>query len=276
VEQAQADVPVLKWRHILLVFLIALLLLGISGVGGYGYQDTDWLKHNAILKDLVTRPWPVVYRLRGEQAPLVYYIAYYLPAALLGKLGEWTLANQALFLWSLIGLVLAMLWFLILSRQAAFTVVLLFVLFSGLDVVGQVIARSVVAPLRPEIWSILRWDHIEQWSVGWQYSSNVTLLFWVPHQALAGWIGAGLLMHMILHSSARPSSPHEPRNAPLVEFRRHVTAISDAGTILHTPAIEEVRGVGHWGLPGEQAEIIMLQYLGSSSAPFFRFLAKEG
>ena len=458
VEQAQAHRPALKLCHIALVSLAALLLLGVSGVGGYGYQDTDWLKHNAILKDLVTRPWPVVYRLGGEQVPLVYYVAYYLPAALLGKLGGWTLANQALFVWSLLGLILAMLWFSILSRRAAFTVVLLFVLFSGLDVVGQMIARSIVAPIRPEIWSILRWDHIEQWSIGWQYSSNVTLIFWVPNQALAGWIGSGLLVITILRPSTRKLSlfycsltalwspfvtiglfpyllaefllengallrrlkrtvslpnlcglallmvvglfysaklyevspllttaiPYgfslsfppdtqakmiglvlilifcllefglyaiiirttnrdwSPKTkilfattliclslipfyryggnndfvmrvsipalfllaillaralhsqslnrfkriiltvlvvlgaiTPLVEFRRHTKAIRDAGTILRTPAISQVRSVGRWGLSGEKDEVIMLQYVGSSSAPFFQFMTKE-
>jgi hypothetical protein len=459
-KQEQAHGPTLKWRHVALVFLAALPLLGISGVGGFGFQDTDWLKHNAILKDLVTRPWPVVYELGGQRAPLVYYVAYYLPAALLGKIGGWTLANQVLFVWSLIGLVLALLWFLVLARRATLPVVLLFVLFSGLDVVGQWIARSAIAPIRPEIWSILRWDHIEQWSIGWQYSSNVTLLFWVPNQVLAGWIATGLLVGMIFHPPTKASGhmslfycgltalwspfvtigllpyllveclleggslsrrlrrytslpnlcglallavvglfysaklyevsplltsdiPHgfslkfapdtqakmiglalilifctlefglfatiirttnqdwSPKTrilfattliclslipfyryggtndfvmrvsipalfvlavflcaalhsrslggpgrtilvilvilgavTPLVELRRHVTAIHDAGTILQTPAIDQVRSISRWGLSGEQAEVIVLQYVGSSQAPFFRFLTK--
>jgi len=182
------------------------LVLGVSGIGGYGYQDTDWLKHNAILKDLIERPWPVVYRLGGQAAPLVYYIAYYLPAALLGKLGGWLLANQVLLVWSWIGLVLAMLWFITLNRRAAFTVILLFVIFSGLDVIGEVFVRSIVAPIRPEVRAILSWDHIEQWSIGWQYSSNTTLLFWVPHQALAGWIASGVLMYAILYFPQRKYS----------------------------------------------------------------------
>lgn len=75
-----------------------------------------------------------MYRLGGQAAPLVYYIAYYLPAALLGKLGGWLWAHQVLFVWSWIGLILAMLWFIILNRRAAFTVVLLFdILWSRRD-----------------------------------------------------------------------------------------------------------------------------------------------
>ncbi len=190
----------LKLRHIVLVLVSSAFLLAISGVGGIGYQDTDWPKHNAILKDLVEQPWPVVYERLQEPIPLVYYFAYYLPAAALGKLGGWSLANQALFLWTWIGLVLAMLWFLVLARRASFAVVLLFVLFSGLDVIGEWLVTPQVVALRPEYQSGVDWGHIERWAFGWEYSSNVTGLFWVPNQALAGWIATGLLVYAISHS----------------------------------------------------------------------------
>jgi hypothetical protein len=202
-EQKQPDRALFGVHHIILVILVSALLLSVSGIGGYGYQDTDWLKHNAILKDLIEQPWPVVYEFGGQDVPLVYYVACYLPAALVGKLGGWSLANQALLVWSWIGLVLAVLWFLVLNRRVAFTVVLLFVMFSGLDVIGQLISRSIVVALRPEVAQVLRWDHIEQWSIGWQYSSNATLLFWVPNQALSGWIVSGLLTYTILRSLQR-------------------------------------------------------------------------
>jgi hypothetical protein len=190
--------PPFAWRHAVLVVLVSVAFLAVSGVGGFGHQDTDWLKHNGILRDLVECPWPVVYRLGGQDVPLVYYVAYYLPAGLVGRLAGWTLANYALFAWTLAGLLLAMVWFLVLVRRASFAVLLLFVMFSGLDVVGRLLVTPAVAAIRPQVSLILIWDHIEQWSWGWQYSSNVTLLFWVPHHALAGWIGTATLVHMIL------------------------------------------------------------------------------
>jgi hypothetical protein len=190
--------PPFAWRHAAVIILVSIVLLAISGVGGFGHQDSDWLKHNGILKDLVERPWPVVYRLGGQDVPLVYYVAYYIPAATIGKLGGWTLTNWALAAWTLAGLILAMAWFLVLVRRASFAVLLLFVMFSGLDVVGRALVTPVVAAIRPEVSLALIWDHIEQWSWAWQYSSNLTLLFWVPHHALAGWIGTGMLIHMIL------------------------------------------------------------------------------
>jgi hypothetical protein len=205
-EQAQPDSSVLRPRHIVLLLLAALLLLSISGVGGYGYQDTDWLKHNAVLKDLIERPWPVAYQLGGQDVPLVYYVAFYLPAAFAGKLGGWPLANHGLFVWTLLGLILSMLWFLVLNRRAASTVILLFVIFSGLDVIGEAVVTPIVAALRPEVSLFLNWEHIEQWAIGWQYSANATLLFWVPNQALVGWIAAGMVLYAILHSPQKKYS----------------------------------------------------------------------
>jgi hypothetical protein len=205
-EPAQPDEAVLRPRHIILLLLAALLLLSISGVGGYGYQDTDWLKHNSVLKDLIERPWPVVYKLEGQDVPLVYYVAFYLPAAFAGKLGGWALANHGLFIWTLIGLILAILWFLVLNRRAASTVILLFVIFSGLDAVGEAVVTPIVAALRPEVSAFLNWAHIEQWAIGWQYSANTTLLFWVPNQALVGWIATGMLVYAILHSPQKRCS----------------------------------------------------------------------
>lgn len=187
----------LKLRHLLLVFLAALVLLGISGVGGYGYQDRDWAKHNAVFKSLVQRPWPVMHQINSrDSVPLVYYIAFYLPAAYVGKLGGWEMANRALFLWALLGLVLAMLWFVALARRVRR--LLLFILFSGLDIVGQLTVAPIIAHIRPDYQ--LDWGHIEWWSLGWQYSSNVTLLFWVPNQALAGWLVSAIFMETMLHS----------------------------------------------------------------------------
>jgi hypothetical protein len=190
--------PSLKRRHVALLLLLSLVFLGISGIGGYGHQDTDWPKHNAVFKDLIEKPWPVVYEMRDASVPLVYYVAFYLPAALLGKLGGWSLANQALFAWAGLGLLLALLWFVVLVRRAAWGVLLLFPLFSGLDIIGQLAIAPLIYPLRPPL--EVDWTHIEWWSIGWQYSSNATLLFWVPNQALAGWIAGGISMYAMRYA----------------------------------------------------------------------------
>ena len=44
-QQTHPDQSVLSLRHIILLFLVSLLFLGISGVGGYGYQDS-WFSNS--------------------------------------------------------------------------------------------------------------------------------------------------------------------------------------------------------------------------------------
>lgn len=179
--------------QLLLLFLAALFLVLQSGIGGYGPQDTDWLKHNAILKDLIERPWPVVYEYEGVKLPLVYYLAYYLPAALAGKIGGWDAANQVLLVWSLAGLVLALLWFRALVGRAGAGVLVFFVFFSGIDSLGVFYDELIYS----ELSNPLKWWHIEWWARNWSYQSNITLLWWVPQMALAGWILTALVMHSL-------------------------------------------------------------------------------
>ena len=194
--------------HLLLVVIVAFFFLILAGVGGYGHQDGDWPKHNAILRVLIQQPWPVSYSVSVEQGtspvtltiPLVYYVAYYLPAAVVGKLFGWFWANQALFLWSYLGLCLALLWFVVLAQRASLLTLLIFVCFSGLDVVGLAIVRKIF--LQEPI-AFLYWEHIERWSGNWQYPANSTLLFWVPNQALGGWIVCAMIFSALLYGTEK-------------------------------------------------------------------------
>ena len=107
---ASAALTSLRPTTILLIVLLTASWVGLSGAGGYGYQSGDYLKHNAVLKDLISQPWPVAYDLSDYQlgvAVLVYALGYYLPAALVGKVIGWPSANHALFLWTLLGALLA-------------------------------------------------------------------------------------------------------------------------------------------------------------------------
>ena len=89
-----------------------LLLTGIwvflSGVGGYTFQNWDHHWRNAVLHDLITYDWPVIYSSpeKGPITMLVYYVGYWLPAALAGKIFGWQAANFVLFLWTWLGVLL--------------------------------------------------------------------------------------------------------------------------------------------------------------------------
>lgn len=160
----------------------------LSGIGHLVYANQDWLVRDAVLLDLVMRPWPVVYHAVGEQGDLLLRapIGFYLPAAALGKLGGMGLAGVAFFFWCLFGVVLS-LW--LVARRAAtpremLVRVLVFVFFSGMDGIGTLLRGQM-----PTLGS-----HIEWWAGLFQYSSHTTQLFWVPNHALPGWLAIGWLL----------------------------------------------------------------------------------
>ena len=70
----------------------------------------------------------------------------------------------------------------------ALAVAAVIVLFSGLDVIGDLWR----APHFAAHWDITR--HLEWWAGRYQYSSMTTQLFWVPNHALGGWLTIGLLL----------------------------------------------------------------------------------
>jgi hypothetical protein len=74
----------------------------LSGIGGFGFQTGDFLERDAVLWELITRPWPVLGHGHAEgatnQLALSYSVAWYLPAAVAGKLCGWTAAQWPL-LW---------------------------------------------------------------------------------------------------------------------------------------------------------------------------------
>ena len=200
-----ARAPVFGWRQLVLLLLVAAVLSVLSGMGGYGVQEGDYLKHNAVLKSLIEQPWPVMLSTDAGRFPLVYYTAWYLPAALLGKVAGWTAANHFLFVWGTLGLVLSMLWFCLLARRLNWLVIGVFVAFSGLDVVGAAILKLFAFDWTAFDWTRIDWGSLRWWNseirwwagpCTWSYSSHVAQLFWVPQQALGGWIATGMVMHM--------------------------------------------------------------------------------
>jgi hypothetical protein len=176
-------------RGILTVLVGVLALL--SGAGAVGHQRVDWLKHNALLHDLVDHAWPVVYQGEGSVTGLLSYgLGYYLPAAAVGRAAGLHAAHLALLVWTTIGLALSVAWVVRLSGRATWLAVAGWLAFSGMDVVGLALIRGTTRDL-------MAW-----WAGFAQYSSNPGLLFWAPQHALAGWLGAAILMDA--HEDRRP------------------------------------------------------------------------
>lgn len=172
--------PRVGWRTLLVCCGTVLALLVLSGEGRLFYANVDWQVRQGLLGDMGRNSWPFVYDEDGQalllRAPLGMY---FVPALVWQSAGE-RAAGFAMLVQNglLIGGMLAALSPLLTTRRARLIGLAVFVCFSGMDALG-----SLREP-------ISRWDHIESWADGLQFSSTMTLLFWVPHHAIAGWAGA--------------------------------------------------------------------------------------
>jgi hypothetical protein len=182
-----------RWSSVLFLAGFCLALTAFMGIGGFTPQISDWIQHNPILFDCVNLPWPVVLADGAERWPLGYYLGYYLPAALAGKVTGtgYAGAQVVLWLWTSLGLAMACGWFARLSRLPVVVASPAFFAFSGLTFVANPLvqvmglaAKQSKYPFYPN----------EGWSRIWQFPSHFFMLEWAPGQALAGWLSAGMLL----------------------------------------------------------------------------------
>jgi len=184
----------------IILFLIALIWWGISGVGGYGWQTSDWLQHNFKMQALILHDWPV-YLSQVPAAcgsPLVYPVAFYLPSAGIARLIGWEFGNWYLIGQTIFGFALTLFWFhRLLGKKSPF-VAIIFPFLGGLDWIGRLLLTGETKFL----------GHIEWWAGLWQglqFSSNGALSDYAPQHAIAGWIVTAFLFHRceIKNSSSR-------------------------------------------------------------------------
>jgi len=169
--------------RLLFCFAAACLILIVGGEGRFLYANIDWHGRDAVLRDLSINDWPFAYAARGELETLRLPIGMQLAPSLAYRFLSPEAGDIALLLQNsiLLGAALALgslLFDTPRKRAAAFCI---FVMFSGMDIIGSLIANG-----RPV-------DHLEWWA-RIQYSSHVTMLFWTPHYAIAGWLLAFLFM----------------------------------------------------------------------------------
>ena len=171
-----ADLEPVPFRTFAAAFAISLGLFALGGEGRLFYANTDWQIRDAVLHDLATNVWPYAYSIGGSpyflRAPLGTYL---LPALFGANADVALLVSNSLRL----ALLLTLAWRLFESRREREIALLVFLLFSGWDLLGTAIYSALGADLS--------WDHIERWNFSYQYSSHVTQAFWVPQHAIAGW-----------------------------------------------------------------------------------------
>jgi hypothetical protein len=165
------------WRAIGICGAIALVLFLLGGQGRIFYANADWQVRDAILADMARYPWPFAYLVEGKSAILRAPIGLYLlPSLAGGGMHEWAmLVSNTLRL----TLLFAMCWPLFSSNKHRWIAITIFLLFSGLDILGTALFSQMGANVS--------WDHLERWNFNNQYSAHITQAFWVPQHALAGW-----------------------------------------------------------------------------------------
>jgi hypothetical protein len=183
-EIRQKDDPAIGIWAIAGTLFVAIVWVGVSGIGGFCFQNWDFHFRNAVLRDLISYSWPVHY---PDGRFLVYYFTYWLPAALCGKVFGWEAANICLFAWSVLGVWITLVLFALnVGRRRFLLCILMFVFFSGADYLGDVlVSRSFY---------MLIGEHLEWWAGRLQYSSFTTQLFWVFNQAVPAWIATLLII----------------------------------------------------------------------------------
>lgn len=169
-----------------IVIGVALIWTSLGGAGHFFYANSDWIVRDAVLHDLVVSDWPPIYGKFGDFSLILRApIGYFMPAAVLGKMFGIEHADFFLWLWTVLGVAL-FLALLPLPTRSPFRLgaaLLVVILFSGMDIIGIVATGQPLPSLT---------THIEWWARLFQYSSNTTLLFWVPNHAIPAWIAAAL------------------------------------------------------------------------------------
>lgn len=174
------------------LFFIVLLWTFLGGLNGHWFQSSDWDCRNAIFRDLITHPWPVVYE--KSNSALSYYFGHWLPVAAISKViywifGEiiaWEFGQNLLWIWTTVGLFLILLLLLLYcnvrNKKQISIVAMVFVFFSGMDIVGAIITNKISYLLSLPIM------HLEWWCRSYQFSSITTCVFWVFNQSIIPWL----------------------------------------------------------------------------------------
>lgn len=165
----------------------------------HGPYSWDWIKHWALLKELSGHRWPLGIELEGQPAFLRYYVGAYLVPALVHRLLPQIPLWIPTALWFALGFALVLRMATALSTRPAqqWLAVALVLLLGGADAFGDYAYRwfyDYPTPLIPMFGL-----HHEAWQnylfgIPLEYSAVITAFSWVPHQAIAAFLVAGLLV----------------------------------------------------------------------------------
>ena len=145
------------------ILIVIFLWVYYSGIGRMVFQNTDHPVRNAIYEILVSYDWPIYnFDVNYEVFPegttatsLIYYIGFWMPAAVFGKIFGIAAGYGFQVFWAIFGIVLV--YYFICARKEKILVwpLTILIFFSGLDIVGQYLIGTdlITLPLRHSILS---------------------------------------------------------------------------------------------------------------------------
>ena len=179
-----------KWIKAAVVVLMVFLWVGLSGVGGYVWQNTDHAFRNEIFLLLTEQKWPLVKEVLTESGlqgrGVVYYIGSWLPAAAAGKLFGTGAGWAMQYLWTAAGILLTYALICVYRKKISVWPLVLLVFFSAPDALGVLLGTA-------DPFQIFGEPHLEWWPQYYQFSAVTTQLFWVYNQAVPAWLFSALV-----------------------------------------------------------------------------------
>ena len=191
-----------------LIFLLILVITFLSGIGGYSYQNGDHFSRNTIFRILVDHKWPVIEpQANGSSLLMTYYIGFWMPSALIGKIAGVQFGFFFQLLWAILGVSLFFYLICAWRKKIDFLAITIMLFFSGLDAIayyGQLIWLHLINknPVPNNILGMIFTAHMEWWAHDFQYSSNLTQLYHVFNQSLPIWI---IIMLLLLQQNNKNS-----------------------------------------------------------------------
>lgn len=184
-----ADEPKVAIRVVAVCAAIAFALCLLGGEGGFFYENEDWQVRNSQLFDMIGKPWPYAYANDGVAVVQRGQLGMFLIPAVVGKALGYGAGEVALLVQNaaFLTIVLSMASTLFAGARALVVGLVVILVFSGMDIIGQEIRIWYDPQFLPSV-------HLERWARGVAYTSHIAQIFWAPHHSVVGWLGATLYL----------------------------------------------------------------------------------
>lgn len=182
-------VSLFKSKKMIIILCLIIFWTFISGIGGFVWQNTwDHKFRNALFNDLVRYSWPVIQNSKA----LCYYLGFWLPSALVGKIFNLEIGYLFQTFWAILGISITFGIICQHLKKIKISNMILMIFFSGLDIFLYLIFSGL--SIRESFNGIINGSHLELVTQYFNSSSNTTLMFWLYNQIIPFWVGIMLIL----------------------------------------------------------------------------------